>query len=162
MDALVTAVWAAFPARLLDEALFAEPNPGWRAYLDGAAFEAAVVGRSWPELDRRLLERHHDVLGHAGPALFVAVLPAYLVALIETSEPYQALPLYLLGALTRRDEPRRRREFDQRVAGLADGQRALVARVLEALLTRKSHQFYRGELTGALERHWRVRRTSAA
>lgn len=111
----------AFPAEPLD---FAGALTGGT---DDGEFRNAVVGRKWPDVDRALIGRRSDVLSFLQPEYFVAILPAFLQALVEDGTATGA-PDTLLVVLDRDQEPR----FDKIARLMTSSQRALVADALES------------------------------
>lgn len=156
MDELLAAIAEAFPAAPLGQDTFEDSLGMWGGYLDAVAFESGALGRTWQELEPSFLEFHHDVMAYAGPETFAAVLPAYLAALVRKDEVSSGLPQFLLGALIRDERPRRQAIFDARMARLTERQRAVVARVLDALSRSARHEYYAAEIAQALERYWRA------
>jgi hypothetical protein len=111
----------AFPAEPLD---FASALTGGT---DDGEFRNAVAGRTWLEIDQALIGRRSDVLSFLQPEHFVAVLPAFLLSLVEDGTSTGA-PDTLLVVLDREQEPR----FDKIARLMTASQRALVADALES------------------------------
>ncbi|MBX3155782.1 MAG: hypothetical protein KF773_07275 [Deltaproteobacteria bacterium] len=111
---------AAFPAEPLD---FNEALTGGT---DGGKFRNAVDGKPWTELDQTLIGSRSDVLSFLEPAHFVAVLPAFLQALVEKGTA-TGVHDTLMVVLDREQEPR----FDKIASRMTDEQRVLVAEALE-------------------------------
>ena len=82
-DALLEQLRAAFPPSPIP------PQPpgayGW-TYLDVPEVRALVEGKCWDAIDRVSLARRDDVMGFLAPELFVALLPAYLVAFVDARD----------------------------------------------------------------------------
>ena len=84
-----------------------------------------LEGRSWSELEPKLLERHATLLVHAVGALYRAILPGY-VLLVAEHELQTALPFHVAGQLTRGDHAIEQQIFDERVGPMTAEQRAVV------------------------------------
>lgn len=120
-------------------------------------FKAGVRGRPWTALEPGFLEFHHDSLFFLGPESFADYLPAFLAAVVRRDEALSALPMFLLGALTRSEEdPEEAKRFDARIAPLTHEQRRAVARALEVL--EASHEFPHNQRDVArpLDSYWRA------
>lgn len=154
IKAAIDELAAAFPPSALEiEAAFAE----WgTSYTDAAAFKAGARGRRWDELSPRFLEHHHDALPFLGPAAIAGVLPAYLAAALGRAPGLDMLPAFLIGVLTRRDDPER---FDARFGRLSPAQRQAIAHALEAWERSLEDSHRRRSITEALDSYWRTTRS---
>jgi hypothetical protein len=140
MDELVNVLVEAFPPKpLYEPSAFGDPAGMWGGYLDAEAFESHIQGKSWDMLEPSFLEFHHDALAYFGPDAFVAVLPAYLVALIRHDDTLNMLSPFLLLSLRRKEKARSQAIFDARVARMTEHQRAAVTQVLEGLAQSARH-----------------------
>ena len=121
------------------------PAPIARATIDAGRWEPysrrdelpLFEDRSWLELEPSLLERHQALLTYAGDELYRALLPAYLLFLIEIDDP-GAVPFHVAGQLSRHDDRVDQQIFDERTRPMTSAQRTVVRRVIEHLATRAS------------------------
>ena len=102
---------------------------------DGGEFRDAVDGKRWTEVDRTLIGRRSDVLSFLEPKHLVAVLPAFMHALVEEGTK-TGIPDTLLLVLDAAAEPR----FSRIEQLLTDAQRAVVIEALEAFAANESGQ----------------------
>lgn len=137
-DELRAALIETFPARPLVRELLQEPSSRWQNYDRGDAAVVQLEGRVWTALDRSFIEAFPELLIFAGNECFGAVLPAYLVYLLELDGYGE--PLYAIAnQLTRKDDdPVDQRIFDARVAAMSERQRAIVTKIVEHLAGRPS------------------------
>jgi hypothetical protein len=136
----------AFPPTKLVASTFAGPHDVWTSYPERNEFEAATDGRTWGDLDGAFVEAHFMALGWMTPSLFAALLPAYLLALVE-GQSQNELPDFVLSQLTRREG--HEAAYDARVAQLTEQQRAAVAAVLETLPATSRWSHYRAQFDAA-------------
>jgi len=140
----------AFPPRDLDAAAFARSNTAWDAYTKAEAFDVGSQGRTWDELGSEFVDAHGGALFFLDPGAFVAVLPAYLAALLR-GDTESEVSAFVFSQLTRAPRPEK---FDARNNLLAEPQRSAVAHVLEALTDSDHWSRYRTEIAAALD-SWR-------
>ena len=104
----------------------------WGAtYLDAEPYAAHLDGKSWEELDRAYLAQRWDALGFLSTRQLVAVLPAYLLSMLE--HPFSNLPGMVASVLTEPSKERKglgKRRFAALVEALAEPQRAAIASAL--------------------------------
>ena len=141
---------SAFPAVTLHPATFTSANL-WSAYTNDKSFEHATDGRTWRELSLDVVEAHAAALGYMNPDAFIAVLPAYLVALANADNE---LPAFVLGELTRKHDFRD--AFDARVERMTPPQRSAVARLLAHLATTTPFADHYGAQLETARASWQV------
>jgi len=112
-----------------------EASGRWWNYKAADALRSHVEGRVWTDLDAPFVEAHASALISAGTATYVALLPAYLVYLLE-HDAYNEVPFFVAGELTRTDDPVDERIFAARLAALGAEQRSIVRKVIELLTMR--------------------------
>ena len=139
---------AAFPAIKLHPLTFTASKL-WSAYANDHSFEQATDGHAWNELSQEVVEAHDAALGYMNPDAFIAVLPAYLLALEDTEKE---LPVFVLDELTRKDDFRD--AFDARLARMTTQQRAVIGRVLERLSSNKRFAEHYGPRLAAAITSW--------
>ncbi|HEU0034411.1 MAG TPA: DUF6714 family protein [Kofleriaceae bacterium] len=106
--------------------------PYGATYFEVEPFTAAVAGKPWDELDRSYLATRWDALGFLNPAALAAVLPAYLVEMLD--HPYSNLPGMVASVLTRPSKARKglgMARFTALVEALDESQRIAVASALQ-------------------------------
>lgn len=140
----------AFPPHSIDTATAFEEWGG--TYTDAEQFRRGVRGRAWTELDAAFLERHHDALVFLGPSSIADYLPAYLASLLRRDPELSALPSFLLGVLTRGQDPAR---FDERFARLTPLQRQAIASALVAHEAELEGMSRQRDVTEVLDGYWR-------
>ena len=143
MSDLLTELIATFPPMPIEPAIFASPRWSWNEYHRAKQFQASTVGRSWSTLIPELVEIHEFAPGHMDPVVFATFIPAYLAFHLR-GEMLEQTPLQLTRL------PGEEVQFDARVAYLSAAQRAVIARVLEALAHDDHFILYRPELITAL------------
>jgi hypothetical protein len=152
---LLNALRDNFTSRSLSRLYEADDGLGmWPGYLDYKELEDGIRGRDWTELTPEFLENHHEALCFFQAEAYAALLPAYLNALIENSDSLCHLPPFLLTSLTRREDERFLRRFDDRVNLLTDEQAVLVGQILRVLSSSPSHNEYKEEIDEALAGFW--------
>jgi len=155
LDAVIADLQRAFPPGLLAPA---GAFDAWgTTYLSVDDFERRSRGETWRSLSAAFLEFHHDALFMLDSAAFAAYLPAYLRAVLLERDQLDALPGFLIGALSRRiDDEALRVRFDRRVSALDRAQRAAVAQALEFLAshTDDSQPALRRRWHAALDSYW--------
>lgn len=139
-----------FPLRELDAVAFARSNEIWDAYPNAAEFDAESRGRTWEQLGAEFVDAHGGALYFLDPEAFVAVLPAYLAALLRDEIESQASAA-VFSQLTREPRPEK---FDARIALLSESQRAAVAHALATLAGAKAWSLYHAKISAALD-GWR-------
>ncbi len=149
---LLTDLAAAFPRRPFDASTFARANGSWDAYTKAESFDADSQGRSWDMLGSAFVDAHGGALFFLNPDAFVAILPAYLAALLR-GDTESEVAAFVLSQLTREARPEK---FDTRLALLSRDQRIMVARILSALGETDPWSRYRPEIEVALA-SWPVR-----
>lgn len=148
---LLDAIATAFPAPPIAPAVFADSTGLWRAYIKDKSFESASTGKTWRTLPPALVDDHGSALGYMNLEAFVAVLPAYLTALVTGTQ--SELPALVIGELTRKDAFRD--TFDARVARMTVQQRSVIALVLESFArTDRFSRLYGAKIDEALA-SWR-------
>lgn len=125
---LGAALVAGFPPTPITHATIYTADARWTGYEERDALPL-IEGRSWVELTPEILEHHSALLVHAGGALYRAVLPAYLLRLVE-HEYSTILPFHVLSQLTRKDSPVDRVIFEERVGPMTAEQREVVRRAI--------------------------------
>lgn len=146
MDELLAEISEAFPPRVLEEWMFGDKQGLWGVYAD-AAFAAGAYGRAWNSLELAFLEEHGGALRYMNKEAFVAILPAYLGALLHQTQ--NEMPALVLSQLT--PEADREMRFAARVDCLSPRQRRVVARVIQGLAATDRYQrFYREGVEAAL------------
>ena len=128
---LRAALIAAFPPAPITRETIHTADARWAGY-DERAELVLIEGKSWSDLAPEILEHHAGLLIHAGGALYRAILPAYLLVLIE-HESYTSLPFAVVSQLAREDSNVDREIFDQRVGPMTAEQRVVVRRAIEIL-----------------------------
>lgn len=128
---LRTALIAAFPPEPITRATIATPDAHWSTY-EARDDLPLLEGKSWTELEPQSLEQHETLLLHAGGALYRAILPAYLLLLVE-HEVHTALPFHVAGQVTRGDHKMEQEIFDEHVGPMTAEQRAVVRRAIAHL-----------------------------
>jgi hypothetical protein len=128
---LRAALIAAFPPAPITRETIHTADARWAGY-DERAELVLIEGKSWPDLAPEILEHHAGLLIRAGGALYRAILPAYLLVLIE-HESYTSLPFAVVSQLAREDSNVDREIFDQRVGPMTAEQRVVVRRAIEIL-----------------------------
>lgn len=140
----------AFPAKPI---VAAGAFSTWGAtYLDAEPFAKQLDGRTWSQLDRAYLVKRWDALVFLSTRQLVAVLPAYLLAMLE--QPYTNLPEMLVSVLTKPTKVHKglgKRRFNALVQALDDRQRAAVADALQQYA--RAHQGDSSALV-ALDSFW--------
>jgi hypothetical protein len=143
-------ILAAFPPHSLDPA---HAFDDWgTTYLDAERFERDVTGKQWSALPSSFWEFHHDALFFLGPSVMPQYLPGFLSAVLRRDPRLDALPGFLLEALTRREGER----FDQRFACLTNAQRLAVRDALLALDADVAGQSRKADIAAALDSYWRA------
>ena len=128
---LRAALIAAFPPTPIARETIHTADAGWARYEERDAL-ALLEDKSWPEFAVEILERHEALLIHAGATLFRAILPAYLLRLVE-HEYSTILPFHVVSQLTRKDSNVDREVFDERVGPMTADQRDVVRRAIVLL-----------------------------
>lgn len=143
---LRAALIAAFPAVAITREAIDDPLAHWDVYEETGDL-GMLEGKTWLQLEPALIEHHAVLPVYAGDALFRAVLPAYLLHVLEHDADSE-VPYHVAGSLTRKDDSTRWKVFDRRVAPLTVAQRAAVHRVLKL---RAAREPARRIMTAALE-----------
>ena len=128
---LRAALIAAFPPLPITRATIHTADARWASYEERDALPL-LEGKSWGELAPEILESHAALLVHAGGALYRAILPAYLLVLVE-HEYSTILPFHVVSQLTRKDSNVDREIFDERVGPMTAEQRDVVRRAIAIL-----------------------------
>jgi hypothetical protein len=151
MPILERQVIQAFPPQPITVADFDDPTGYWRHYPLAETFEQGCLGHDWRALQSALVETHEDALAWLSPAGFVAVLPAYLIALLRGNvEAPSLLARSVFMHLARRS--RWAKQFDARVRLLDGLQRRLLVGILEELVQRHPYGTpYEGDIYESLE-----------
>jgi hypothetical protein len=125
---LHAALLAAFPPSPIARATIHTTDARWAGYEERDALPL-IEGKSWVDLTPELLERHAALLVHTGGALYRAILPAYLLQLVE-HEYSTSLPFHVMSQLTRKDSNVDREIFEERVGPMTAKQRDVVRRAI--------------------------------
>lgn len=125
---LRAALIAAFPPLAITRATIHTADARWADYEERDALPL-IEGKSWVELDPEILERHAALLVHAGGALYRAVLPAYLLVIVE-HEYSISLPFHVARQLACTDSNIDREIFNERVGPMTVEQRDVVRRAI--------------------------------
>ncbi|MCW5807253.1 MAG: hypothetical protein KIT31_33165 [Deltaproteobacteria bacterium] len=128
---LRTALVAAFPPAPITRDMIHAADASWARYEDRDVLPL-LEGKSWLELAPNILERHEALLIHTGAALYQAILPAYLLRLIER-EHATIGAFHVVSQLTRGDNSVARELFDTRVGTMTPAQRDVVRRAITIL-----------------------------
>jgi len=100
-------------------------------YLDAVPYAKHLDGRPWDDLDRDYLAVRADALGFLSTRQLAAVLPAYLVLMLE--RPTSDVPGMLMLILRKPDKQRKglgKRRFTELVEALTPTQRTAIASAL--------------------------------
>jgi hypothetical protein len=120
---------AAFPR---DPIVAAGAFASWGAtYLDAVPYAEQLDGKSWDQLDRDYLAVRADALGFLSTRQLVAVLPVYLMLMLE--RPASDVPGMLMLILTKPDKQHKglgKRRFTELVEALTATQRTAIAAAL--------------------------------
>lgn len=120
---------AAFPAKPIN---FVGALTGG---LDGGAFREHVEGKTWKELDRKYVLSRSDVLSFLEMNHLVAVLPVYLLSLVEDGTR-TSVPDTMVLVLNRKKQE----SFEELIEALDAAQRAAVIAALELFAANQSGQ----------------------
>lgn len=115
-------------------------------------FRAALGGRRWSEIATGVLSFHHDALCFLSPAGFRYLLPAFMIAALES--PSSPILDVLVDLLTRPDDPQDERTFLERMSPLTEPQRAAVRAFLEFLRDEQPEDWPDDEPGKALREYW--------
>lgn len=128
-------------AQLLEQLRAAFPSEPIRAagaftdwgmtYLDVEPYSGHLDGKTWEQLDRAYLAQRWDALGFLSTRQMVAVLPAYLLEILE--HPYSNLPAMIATVLIKPSKKRKglgKRRFTALIEALAEPQRVAIASAL--------------------------------
>jgi hypothetical protein len=131
-------------------------NDAFHMYDDRELCERAVDGKTWMEVDPRVIANRSDALAFLDDERFLAWLPMYL-RLLEVVDPAQCSVLdTLVGKLTRPDpatsSKRQQRRFEEFSNRLTVAQRRAVTRSLLRFVA-SAPRYADGALV-ALKRHW--------
>jgi hypothetical protein len=146
---------AAFPADTID-ATGAFDEFG-TTYPDAEPYTERLEGKTWPQLDRAYVVTRADALGFLGTRHLVAVLPAYLSALLDDGVWSPAADTLVL--LLTRPEPGNKTgvklpRFEALARALTPAQRTAIAAVLLAFAATDEGGSLGGRARNALDRHW--------
>jgi hypothetical protein len=119
---------AAFPPMPITRATIHTTGALWADYEERDALPL-IEGKSWVDLAPEILERHAALLVYAGGALYRAILPAYLLAIVE-HEYSTGLPFHVARQLTYTDSNLDREIFNERVGPMTAEQRDVVRRAI--------------------------------
>lgn len=125
---LRAALVAAFPPAPIARATIYTADARWDGYEERDDLPL-IEGKSWVELTPEVLERHAGLLVHTGGALYRAILPAYLLLLVE-HEYSTILPFHVVSQLTPMDSNFDRELFKERVGPMTTEQRDVVRRAI--------------------------------
>ena len=125
-------------------------------YDDAQLCERALEGKSWDEVDPRLIGSRSDALAFLDRERFVAWLPMYLRLLGHLDPMYSFVPEVLVGKLTRPDpetsSKRQQREFEELVGRLSAAQRRAVGHALQLFIAEAPG--YSETARCAFDRYW--------
>ena len=153
-DCLVAELTSVFFPTPFDAAAFARANGSWDAYTKAEAFDVGSQGKAWDALGSDFVDAHGGALFFLAADAFVAILPAYLAALLR-GETDSEMSAFVFSQLTRTP---RSDKFDARYALLSGRQKAAIARVLEVLAQRDHGSRYRSQIAASLG-DWRSSRS---
>ena len=153
-DRLIAELTSVFFPTPFDAAAFARANGSWDAYTKAEAFDVGSQGRAWDALGSDFVDAHGGALFFLAADAFVAILPAYLAALLR-GEADSEMSAFVFSQLTRTPRPDK---FDARHALLSGPQKAAIAHVLEALAQSDHWSRYRPEIAASLD-DWRSSRS---
>jgi hypothetical protein len=125
---LRAALTAAFPPMPITRATIHTADARWAGYEECDAL-SLIEGKSWIELAPEILESHAALLVYAGGALYRAILPAYLLVIVE-HEYSTSLPFHVVSELTCTDSNVDREIFNERVGPMTAEQRDVVRRAI--------------------------------
>jgi hypothetical protein len=125
---LRAALIAAFPPLPITRATIHTADARWADYEERDALPL-IEGKSWVELAPEILERHAALLVYAGGALYRAIVPAYLLVIVE-HEYSTSLPFHVVSELTCTDSNVDREIFNERVGPMTAEQRDVVRRAI--------------------------------
>ena len=108
-----------------------------------------MVNGTWQSLDKDFLEFHENALIYLGDTAFSALLPAYLLYLIDNDD-YGGIQYCVAIVLTQKDDPLQLKTFKQRIKELTDLQQTVVKNILVYLA--QGHR--KNIMTTALESYW--------
>ncbi|MEO8840998.1 MAG: hypothetical protein ABI704_05465 [Kofleriaceae bacterium] len=115
---------AAFPPAPITFATIQPADARWARYEERDDL-ALVEATSWLEIAPNVLEQHAALLVYAGGELFRAILPAYLLLLVE-HEYATSLAFAVANQLARKDSPFAQEIFEERVGPMTSEQRDVV------------------------------------
>ena len=127
-------------------------TPWGATYLDAEPYAAHLDGKTWEQLDRAYLAQRWDALGFLGTRQLAAVLPAYLLEMLE--HPYTNLPGMVASVLTAPSKERKglgKQRFAALLEALAAPQRAVIASALRQFAREHSDE---DAVRIALESSW--------
>jgi hypothetical protein len=122
------------------------------------ALRAALQGKRWSEISNEVLRFHHDALGFLSPVGVRYLLPAFMVAALDS--PSSPIVDVLVGVLTRPQEAQDEQRFLDIMSPLTDPQRAAVRSFLEYLRDEAPEDWPDDEPGKALREYWTLERTS--
>lgn len=130
-----------------------------QTYLDGKEYRTALEGKSWEQLDGTYIALRSDALGFLGTRALVAVLPAYLTALIEhgtATDVPGMLTLVLAPPDPEKNDGIGVERFGELVETMTMPQRAVVAAVLLRFSQRYPETFVGDAARAAFDLHWKA------
>lgn len=148
-DALRRALKDSFPSTPITRAALEDRNSSWANYKSGDIVKQ-VESQSWDELEPASIEQHPTALTFAGDDGFAALLPAYLLYLLD-HRAFNEVPFAVAVVLKRHSDPIGERLFSERIERLSAAQRVVVKRVIEFLRTREPMKAVMSE---AFESYW--------
>lgn len=122
------------------------------------ALRATLQGKRWGEIPSEVLRFHHDALGFLSPVGVRYLLPAFMVAALDS--PSSPIVDVLVGLLTRPQEPQEEQRFLDTMSSLTDSQRVAVRSFLEYLRDEAPEDWPDDEPGRALREYWTLERTS--
>ena len=118
-----------------------------------AELHRALGGRDWSEISPDVLTYHHDAIGFLEPAGAAYLLPAFMIAAIDS--PSSPLIDVLVGALTKPFEQGEAKKFLERWSRLTRPQRDAVIAFLVFLNEGSPHDWPDREPLVAVDSYWR-------
>ena len=120
-------------------------------HLECNQVKAMLRGRHWRDLSPEDLEGEADSLSFLAPEGFRFFLPAFVRVSLLDFERADLVPMAVVGALTRPDDPDRQEYFNSRLGALDARQRQALKQFLAFLRRRYEAYFLPGELERAEE-----------
>jgi hypothetical protein len=137
---LRVALVTAFPPTPIARETIYTADAGWNDYTPRDDL-SLLEGKSWVDLTPEILERHATLLTHAGGALYRAILPAFLLQLVEQAECHSVLRYTVVGQLTHMEySDFARAVFLERISPMTVEQRDVVRSALAIVAEQEQEQ----------------------